>query len=70
MTCGGKDSEHVIVSERQPATCRFCKQSIHWGKTNAGKSAPADPDTGRNHWITCPRQGDARKAYPRTEKML
>lgn len=70
MTCGGKDSEHVIIADRQAATCRFCGGAIHWGKTNAGKNAPADPDTGRNHWVTCRKAGRAHKPSSLMEKML
>lgn len=65
MTCGYADYEHVTVAAAQPGTCKFCKQGIVWGTTSKGKAAPADPDTHRNHWITCPGQKAAREAYPR-----
>lgn len=71
MSCGFPDSQHAATippSERlRTSPCRFCGQSIVWGLTANGRRAPFDPDTLRNHWITCPERGAARKAFPQSK---
>ncbi len=72
MTCGFPEHEHAATippTERgKTSPCRFCGRAVVWGLTRRGRRAPFDPDTMRNHWTTCPEQGDARKALPRKAK--
>lgn len=54
---------YALIDRSQPydfGKCRWCQQEIIWGKTVKGKRAPFDPDTGVNHWITCPKRSDVR----------
>ena len=60
--------EYAATLELSVAYCWFCQRSIRWGLTINGRRAPFDPDTERNHWITCPRGGAAREMYPRKRK--
>ena len=59
---------HALPASLEDATsvCRFCGGAIIWGLTQNGKRAPFD-DVGPypNHWITCSKVGEARKAFPR-----
>ena len=64
MSCGGAEWEHISIDGRSNvAPCKFCGLEIVWGKTNKGKPSPADPDTLRNHWITCAKAGNKKKEH-------
>lgn len=69
MSCGEAESQHAATippGERDGTSpCRFCGQQVVWGLTKNGRRAPFDPDTLRNHWISCPNQGEARRAFPK-----
>ena len=64
MSCGEAQAQHAATLSGRRKTCSFCRQEVEWGETSKGKASVFDPETGRNHWITCPNQGDARKAFP------
>ena len=72
MSCGEAPAQHAATippaNRDQTRPCKFCEQAVIWGLTKNGRAAPFDPDTLRNHWITCPNQGDARKAFPKRKE--
>lgn len=46
--------------------CRYCGKICRWGETVNGRRSLFDVDEPHpNHWITCPKQDEARKAFPR-----
>jgi hypothetical protein len=65
LSCGGPEHEHMVGEPKNVGRCRFCGQDIEWGNTAKEKMAPFDPDTKRNHWITCESRKAAREEYPR-----
>ena len=65
MSCGGPEHEHMVGEPINIGRCTFCRQKIVWGKTAKERTAPFDPYTKRNHWITCEARKSAREAFPR-----
>ncbi len=52
--------------KRFKSQCRFCTESIYWGKTQGNRWAPFDTQAPHaNHWSTCKRADQARKDNPR-----
>ena len=64
MSCGAAEYEHVTIDGRaQVKPCRYCGLAIVWGMSIKGKPSPADPDTLRNHWITCAKSPNKKSEY-------
>lgn len=55
----------TLEDESNPQPCRLCGRGILWGRTTKGKRVPFDVEPPHpNHWITCTKQAQARRAFP------